>query len=398
LSVESAPGARPGKILGVRSVPLAVIAVALVIFMLGYAKAALIPITLAVLLAYALMPLVGWLKRVARIPTGAGALLALLVFVGVVGCGASLLQPQVTQLIDLVPKATQKLKVVLHQTALDRNSTVRRLTTAADELEKAATTGSAPGTDPAVTEHAPFQLRTFLWNGTTALIGMIAKAVVVLALSYFLLVSGHDFKRKLVRVSGSTLTQKKITVEILDEIDTQIQRYLVLQVGASAVVGLLTGVCFALLGLENALFWGVAAGVLHMIPYIGPPFVLEPAAVYAYHPLTDPAKVLVLVTSAVVIVWIVGMVVLPWITQRMASLNAVATFVSLIVWDWLWGVPGLLLGVPIMMSIMAVCERIDGLGPIAEFLNSEPPRSATTPAPSTTGGAGLTGAAETGTL
>lgn len=361
----------------IRSVALGIIAFIAVVFALKLGKHALVPIVLAVFLGYAMMPFVLWLKRRLRIPQPLGAAVAIALLVLGIGLGAVAVQPQVSGLVDAVPRATQKLKAVLHRTALDRNSTVRRLTTAADELEKATGAGAAGGNSDLahIPEDSPLKLRDYVWRGTAAMIGGLAQAGVVLALSYFLLISGHDFKRKLVRISGDTLRQKKVTVQILEEIDLQIQRYLMIQVGTSAMVGVFTGLAFAALGLQNALFWGIAAGVLHLVPYIGSALVIGAAAVFAYLQFTTLTPVVLVIGSALLIAGGIGLGVVPWMTQRMARLNAVATFVSLVVWDWLWGVPGLLLGVPIMMALMAVCERIDTLRPVAELLNAEAPRA-----------------------
>lgn len=370
-----------------RSLSIGLIALVAVVLGLKYAKDALIPITLAVFLGYALMPMVMWMKKRARIPLPIGAALALALAVGGTGAGVIGVQPQVNQLIDSIPRATQKLKALLHRTSLDRNSAVRRLTVAADEIEKAAAPG--PGAKPAskgspAPADSPLKLRDYVWSGVRQVFSGIGQTVVVLALSFFLLISGHDFKRKLVRISGQTLRQKKLTVQILEEIEAQIQRYLLIQFATSALVGVGTGIVFALIGLENALFWAFAAGVLHLIPYIGTALVIGAVSVFAYLQFNDPHLVFIVAASAFAVAGVIGLGLVPWLTQRMARMNAVATFVSLIVWDWLWGVPGLLLGVPIMMIVMAVCERIEHLSPIAELLASEaprPPPAVSTPAP-----------------
>ncbi|MCC2658384.1 MAG: hypothetical protein K0Q76_3492 [Panacagrimonas sp.] len=344
---------------------------------LKYARDALIPITLAVFLGYALMPLVTWLKKRLRVPLALGAALALLLLLGTVGLGVTLVQPQFGAFVDTIPKATQKLKVVLHRTSLDRTSAVRRLTTAADEIVRA--TAQAPAATPPVV--ANFNLREHLWTGIGKLAGMVAQGVIVLALSYFLLISGQDFKRKLVRISGDRLRSKKLTVQILDEIDLQIQRYLMIQITTSAAVGVLTGLAFAAVGLDNALFWGIAAGVLHLIPYVGPTLVIGAAALFAYVQFSAIHSVVLVVGSATAIAVAIGLVVVPWLMQRVGQMNAVATFATLIVWDWLWGVPGLLLGVPIMMAVMVVGERIDMLRPLGEFLSVESARAVPVPPP-----------------
>ncbi|TDU31943.1 putative PurR-regulated permease PerM [Panacagrimonas perspica] len=371
--------ATPRGAQAIRSASIGIVALVAVVLGLKFAKDALIPITLAVFLGYALMPMVMWLKKRARIPLPIGAALALSLAVGGTGAGILAVQPQVNQLIDSVPQATQKLKALLHRTSLDRNSAVRRLTIAADEIQK-ATAPSPPGskaTGKAPAE-SPLKLRDYVWSGALQLFNGIGQTIIVLALSFFLLISGHDFKRKLVRISGQTLSQKKLTVQILEEIEAQIQRYLLIQFATSALVGVATGIVFAVLGLENAMFWAFAAGAFHLIPYIGTALVIGAASVFAYLQFDDPHAVLVVAASAFAVAGVIGLGLVPWLTQRMARMNAVATFVSLIVWNWLWGVPGLLLGIPIMMVVMAICERIEHLSPVAELLASEAPRSPVT--------------------
>ena len=103
------------------------------------------------------------------------------------------------------------------------------------------------------------------------------KIVIVLFLGFFLASAGNTFRRKLVKSAGTSLTQKKLTVQALDEISDQVQRYLLVQVVTSAIVGVATGLAYAALGLENAAVWGVIAGVLNLAPYIGSLVVMEHA-------------------------------------------------------------------------------------------------------------------------
>jgi len=362
--------------LDVRSTSMAVIAFVAVIYLLQWAHAVFIPIVLAISLSYALTPFVNTLKRRLRVPEPAGAALALLVLVATVAYAAAALQPQAAALLDSVPQATQKLGKVLHRTSLDRTSAFRRLTVAADEIGKAThpearpSQQMSPGTT-AIIGASPDKLREYLWNGAGAVLTGFGQAVVVLALSYFLLISGHSFKRRLVKISGSTLSEKKLTVQILDEIDNQIQRYIMIQVGTSALVGVLTGLAFSAIGVSSAFFWGVAAGVLHLVPYIGTALVVAVSSVFAYLQFDEIHSVLLVAGATLAIAGVVGFGLVPWLTERVGRINAVATFLALIIWEWLWGVPGLLLGIPIMMAVMAVCERIERLQPFAELLGSD---------------------------
>jgi predicted PurR-regulated permease PerM len=371
-------GAAP---LGVAGASLAALTVIAVLFTLHWAKAVLIPIALAVFLSYLLAPSVSWLVRRARLPAMLAAALALAVVIAALAAGAAALQPQALDLLDSLPQAARKLERELRRSARDRESAIAKVKEAAAEIEKAANTATGTGQAPAQRPQAdaPRSDSVLAVGGTTAVVAL-ANAVVVISLAYLLLVAGDTFKRKLVRVSGETWRQKKITVEILDEVDRQVQRYLVIHVATSALLGALCWVAFALIGLENAGFWAVAAGLLHLVPYVGSALVMAATGVVAYLQFDGAARVAAVMGSQLVIAYLVGLLLVPWATEKLGRLNAVMVFISLLLWGWLWGVWGLLLGVPIMMTIKAVCERTEGLRPVAEFLGNEPekPRAAST--------------------
>lgn len=364
--------------LDMRSVSLAVLAIIAVVFTLHWAKAVLIPIALAVFLSYLLTPAVEWLKHRARLPGMLAAALVLAVVIGGIGAGLAALEPQAMELLDTVPKAARKLDRELRKSARDKESAMAKMKEAAAELEKAASTaagsapaqGSAPSKPPA---EAPIR-ESYFAIGPTTIVAGVANTVVVVSLVFLLLVAGDTFKRKLVRISGDTFREKKVTVEILDEVDRQIQRYLVIHLATSALLGAATWVAFVLIGLENAAFWAVAAGVLHLIPYVGSALTMFATGVVAYLQFNGLTSVALVVGSQLLIAYLIGVLLIPWCTEKLGRINAVTVFISLLFWGWLWGVWGLLLGVPIMMTIKAVCERVEGLQPIAEFLGHAPPK------------------------
>jgi len=187
------------------------------------------------------------------------------------------------------------------------------------------------------------------------------------------------------------LTKKKITVQILDEIDLQIQRYLLVQVLSSVLLAVVTWIAFAWVGLNNALFWASFGGMLHLIPYAGPTAFVVITTLVAYVQFDTLQPVALLVGITLALVGVIGLLLVPWLTQRVGKINAVMVFVALLFWGWLWGVWGLLLGVPIVMAIKAVCERVEDLRPISEFLGYEENRPAPAPAPVADADAGLSG-------
>ena len=125
------------------------------------------------------------------------------------------------------------------------------------------------GVTRVIVEKPRFNIRDHLWSGTLGLVTAAGQATVVVLLTYFLLVSGDTFRRKMAKLAGPRLSQKRVTVEALDEITAQIKLYLLVQVVTSAIVGVATWLAFVWIGLEHAAVWGVIAGVTNLIPYIG---------------------------------------------------------------------------------------------------------------------------------
>ena len=363
--------------INVRSTSLAVLALIAVIGLLYWARAVFIPVTIAVLASYALTPVVDWLKERARLPKAVGAALTLALILIGLGFGLESLQPQAIQILDIVPRATQKFSTALRRSALGPPGAVEKMQKAASEIEKAAHAASTTSnTSPAsvanaaaATGNAPtLNVWDYVVMGTASAVAGMGQLVVVVALVYFLLIAGDSFRRTLMRISGDTLTKKKITLQILEEINSQIQRYLLVQLATSALLGVVTWLAVAWIGLDNALFWGCVAGVLHLIPYAGPTAFVVLVSLVAYAQFDSLQPVALVIGSVLAIVGVIGLLLVPWLTQRVGRLNAVTVFIALLVWGWLWGIWGLLLGIPIVMAINAVCERIEELQPISEFL------------------------------
>jgi predicted PurR-regulated permease PerM len=369
---------RLAKPIDVRNSSLAILAAIALIAFLSWAQAVLIPIALAVLLSYALRPVVDWLKRNAKLHKAVGAALTLALILGGLGIGIGSLKPEALDILDLVPRATQKLSTALRGNPRTPPGAVAKIQKAATEIEKVANTASTPPgavAPPKPASEAPaLRIRDYILMGTASVAAGLGQLVVVVALVYFLLIAGDTFRRTLVRISSDTLSKKKITVQLLDEIDDQIQRYLLVQIGTSALLGVVAWLVFTWMGLDNALTWATIGGVLHLIPYAGPAAFVALIALVAYVQFDTLQPVAVIVGSMVASLGVIALLLVPWLTQKASSLNVVTVFVSLLVWGWLWGIWGLLLGIPIMMAIAAVCDRVENLQPIGAFLRHWPPK------------------------
>jgi predicted PurR-regulated permease PerM len=360
-----------------RSIALIVLATIAVLAVLRWGSAFFIPLMLGLVFYYALAPVVDAMERL-RIPRAAGAAVLILAILGGGGMAIWSLADDASELIDSLPAAAQRLgdKVKQRTTGSTPLEPVQK---AAAELEKAAEAAN-PGANgrPAtprgvqrvIVERPRFDIREHLWSGTVGVVSLIGQVVLVTFLTYFLLLSGDTFRRKLVKITGPSLSQKKLTVQALDEINVQMQRYLLVQLLASVGVGLATGIIFALLGLKHAAVWGVAAGILNLVPYVGSILVTIGAGVVAFMQSGELELPALVAGSSLLINVVEGYLLVPWLTSRASRMNAVTVFVGVLFWGWLWGVWGLLLGIPIMMVIKAVCDRVDHLKPVGELMGT----------------------------
>lgn len=356
----------------VRNLSLAMLALFASVALLHWASAVFIPIMLSLLLTTALRPLVDRLYRY-HVPRwlSAGALLISLVL-GLASAAWSL-SDGATQLVDSLPVAAKKVRDNLKARA-GGSSPLDTVQKAATQIEQAATensTTSPPrrGVQRVVVERPPFNVRDYLWSGTVGLMSALGQLTVVVFLTFFALASGNLFRNKLLRIAGTSLERRKITIHVLEDITNQIQRYLLVQVFTSVLVGVATGLAYWALGLENAAVWGVVAGVLNLAPYIGSALVTGASALVAFLQFGSFDMALAIGGASLVIHTIVGNLLTPWLTSRTSSMSPVAVFVSVLAWGWLWGLWGLLLGIPVMMAVKAVCDRVEDLKAVGELLS-----------------------------
>lgn len=356
----------------VRSVSLAVLAVIASLAALRLASALVIPLLLGVTLSYALGTLVDRLERL-RVPRALGAALVIGAIGTAMGWTAVSLSDDAAALVASLPAATQKVRLAL-RAQRGQESAIDKVQRAATELEQAAQEGPAPRPPPprGVTrvsiEQPRLDIKTYLWSGTIGALTTLGQAVVVVFVAYFVLASGNTFRRKLVKIAGPTFARRRITVQALDEISAQIRRHLLVQVMTSAFVGIATWLGFHLIGLEHAEVWGVAAFVLDFVPYIGSIVTAGGAGLVAFVQFGTLDMALAVAGISVAIHGVTAYLLAPWLTSRANRLNAVTVFVGVLAFGWLWGIWGLLLGVPILTTVKAVCDRVDDLQPIGELM------------------------------
>jgi predicted PurR-regulated permease PerM len=359
----------------VRSLSLSLLALIASLAVLHAASAIFIPLLLGLALSYAFSPLVDLLERW-RLPRAlAAGLLILGLSAGMVWTVVTL-SDDATELIESLPDATQKLRKAVQAQRGQAASTIDKVQRAAADLEQVAKESAAarPTTVRGVTrvsiEPARFDIQDHLWSGTLGAAASAGQAVVVVFIAFFLLASGSSFRRKMVKLAGPTFAQKRITVQLLDEITAQIHRFMLVQVVVSVLVGLATGLAFYAIGMEHAAVWGVVAFVLNFVPYLGTVALAAVSGLLAFVQFGTLDMVLLVAGIGMLIHAVSGNLITPWLTSRTSRMNAVTVFVGVLAFGWLWGVWGLLLGVPILTTVKAICDRVEELHAIGELMGT----------------------------
>jgi predicted PurR-regulated permease PerM len=350
-------------------VSLAILASCAVMAVLYWAQEVFIPIVLAVLISYALEPLVRSLTRI-WIPRLIASALVVVALAGTLAYGAYAFSDDVARLVAEVPEAAAKLRQTLQN---DQRGAMQQVQEAARELQRTA--DEAAGQNPAPRgvqrvqiEQPAIDLRAYVSWGSTGAIAFAGQATLIFFFVFFLLASGDLFKRKFVSIAGPSLAVKKVTVQVLDDINRQIERFLLVRVVTSIVVALATWGAFVAIGLNQAALWGVAAGIFNSVPYFGPVIVAAGTFVVAFIQFDSISMALYVAGISLAITALEGWLLTPWLTSRTARTNEIAVFIGLIFWSFVWGIWGTLLAVPMLVAFKACCDHIEGLKPVGELL------------------------------
>jgi predicted PurR-regulated permease PerM len=359
--------------LDVRSSALAILAALASVYALSRAQAFVVPLLLGVVVTYTLNPLVVWLEAI-RIPRAVGTIIVMLSLIGAIALGTYSLRGELQTIIEQLPAAASKFATGLQRMQFSQVDNLQKIQHAAIAMEKA--TSQAPGASAAprqpathvIVDQPEFRVGNFLWNSSIGALEITGQVMMVAFLVFFLLLGGDTFRRKLVRLTGPSLARRKITVRILDDINSSIQKYMLMMLTTNLLVASLSWAAFRWIGLENAGAWAAVAGVLHIVPYLGPAIMAAAAAMAAFMQFESFAMVLLVAGASLGIATIVGTFVSTWMTGRIASMSPAAVFISLLFWGWLWGIWGLLLSIPIIVIIKVVSQHLEQLHPVSELL------------------------------
>jgi predicted PurR-regulated permease PerM len=354
-----------------RGMALGIIATVAFVFALQWSQKFLVPLLLGIFIAYTLNPVVLWLERL-HIKRAIGATLVTVLILAIMGAVVHRVQDEVFNIVDDLPRLTEKVTRAITRGNTGQPSTIAQVQAAAAQIEQAtANVGqrAAPRKPPpAAGNSSSFKVMDWVLAGSMGLLTFATQATMVVFLVFFLLLAGDTFKRKLVKLTGPSLSRKKVTVHILDDINTSIQNYMFMLLVTNTLLAVLMWAALRAIGLENAGAWAIFAGLMHIMPYFGPLLITVATGAVAFLQFESLEMALLVAGASLAIATVVGTVIATWMTGRIAKMNPAAVFVSLLFWGWLWGMWGLLLGVPVVVMIKVVAERVEGMDVIAELL------------------------------
>jgi predicted PurR-regulated permease PerM len=357
--------------LHVRGAQVLILAVAATVYALHEGAELIVPVLVSVLLAYALEPFVAHLVRW-RLPR----LASVIVVYVVIGIGSALvvrgLRHQVSDFLDGLPDTIAEVQQTLAQQADTRHDAPgffdRLKRNAAAAQHATPHPPAAPGVRRVVVQPRRFDVRAYLRGAVRSVFTFSISAFIVGLLTFLLLVAGDMVRRKIVRLAGPRFEQRKITIEVIRAIDRQIERYLAVRLLISVLVAAGTGGGLWLLGVANPVVWGLIAGALNVLPFVGPGLAIGLITLAAFLQFKTIEMTAAAVAVSSFVAFVEGNVLTPWLAGRAGEVNTVAVFVAVLFWGWMWGVWGLLLAIPIMVAMKAAADRIEPMRPLGELL------------------------------
>jgi len=358
--------------INIRSMSLIVLTSIASLYFIDWAQPVLLPLVVAVLISFALDPLVATLDRI-HIPRPLGAALVLCTLIAILAAASVPLKQEAMAMLDKIPQAIKELQREDASASEDEESIMEKAQIAAKQIEETAEKSQEEpavqaGVTPVRVVDEPMDVRDYVIRNSPATIVLISQMFSVLLLVFFLLSVGKLYRRKIVRISGPSFRRMRKAARIMNELHHQVRRFLFVMVISALFVGILTWLAFLLLGVEQAALWGVVAGIASGVPYLGPFLVLVGSGVAAFLQFGELNTAVIVALTSLVITSIQGNLLMPWLTSYVSSLNAVAIFIGLLFWGWLWGPVGLIVATPILMIAKSVCDHVVNFRPVGELL------------------------------
>ena len=344
--------------LNVRSVALSGIFFLLVLYTLKVASAFFVPVVLALLLKFLFASVIRALARF-YIPPPLGAAIVIIVMLAALGFGIYQVASPAGEWIGKMPQTVRQVERKLKGV----RQSVEDVSKATQEVDRLTTLGPADKS-PKIEVRRP-SLGESLLAPTQEFIVSLG---IVIILLYFLLASEDMFLRKIVTVLPNW-HEKKIAVDISHKIEQDVSIYLITITAINALFGLAVGVSMYFLGMPAPHLWGVLAGLLHYIPFLGAVIGISMVTLIAAVSLDSLGEIALVPVVYLSLNLLEEYILLPLVMGRRLMLNPVIVLLWMIFWAWLWGVPGALMAVPLLAIVKIICDRIEPLAPFGEFIS-----------------------------
>jgi predicted PurR-regulated permease PerM len=328
-------------------------------YTLYFMRAMLLPLVLALLLSYLLVPLVRGLARI-KIRPLFGSAIVLLALIAAIGYSVSLLSEPAAGWIEKAPYSLQQLKAKL----LPIKKPIEKVAQASGEIDKLTATEEEQAKPQAVVVKRSALAEAFFTQGPE----FVASAVVMFILLYFLLAYDGVFLEKIIRITPR-LTDKKRAVSIIRDIEAHISRDLLTITAINIGLGVAVGVTVHFLGLRNPIMWGVMVATLNFIPYLGALTGIICMTLGAVLSFDSLGYAMIFPASYLLLAILEGNFITPMILGRSLTLNPVLILIALAFWGWMWGISGMILAVPILATFKIFCDHFEPMAPIAEFMS-----------------------------
>ncbi|MBU2953275.1 AI-2E family transporter [Marinobacter sp. F3R08] len=359
--------------ISIRSMALVVLTVIATLYFINWAQAVLLPLVVSVLFSYTLEPIVSALQRL-RVPRSLGAAFVLFALLGISVASSVPLKQEAMEMLDKIPRAIEELQYQNARSVDEDEGLMAKAQTAAKEIKATAEQGregaesSMNGVRQVQIIEQPMDVQEYIIESSPTLLVLISQVFSVLLLTYFLLSAGSLYRSKMIRLSGPSFRRMRKAARLMKEFHLQVRRFLFVMLVGAGFVGLLTWLSFWALGVEQAAFWGVIAGVASAVPYLGPFLVLAGTGVDALLQFGEMEMAIIVASVSLLITSIQGNLLTPFLTSYVSSLNPVAIFIGLLFWGWMWGPVGLIVATPILMIVKTLCDHVVNLRPVGELL------------------------------
>jgi len=351
--------------------------IAVVVAALYLAKAVLVPLTLAVLLSFLLSPVCDWLeqRRFGRIPA---VLVTAVLGFSLLGIVTWLAVVQMTALAPKVPEYETNLRAKLHSV---NDYFVEALSTFTETTEDIGQSlpQSQQAEPPQGTDERPYSVRVLstpasplqVLSGTFGtLVEFLGLAGVVIILVVFFLVRREDLRDRFIRLVGTS--QVTMTTQMLEDAATRVSRYLSTLFVINATYGIAVGIGLYLIGVPNAILWGILATTLRFVPYIGPWIAAAMPVGLSLAISTGWVAPILTVVLFVALELFSNNIMEPWLYGKSTGMSAVAVLLAAVFWTWLWGIAGLLLATPLTVCLLVIGKHVPQLSFLEVLLGNEP--------------------------